>query len=339
MTTPIGDSADYFKQRHRPANVPPSIDVSSSTAAESHYTPTHNDEGTSYPMSPESPESRRPQALNRRPPTAAFPSFDARNQWHRVVDRLKHQTDGGGIADSRSSSQQDIPRLGRRPRPLSRRQEIIDGSSNVAEDTSSGEEAYEMTTPQTNDDDALPSPHDLEMDRQPTLAEIDDSDRNYFKHPFQSKPEDEAKKSQAADGGAAPAVAAPSSSSSAAASVPVPSSSTSSSSSSSSSSQASENEYRQREGKGFAHRQWMKTLDKVRLISNIHSLPNHPKEVESEVTTSLAPYYPPLFEPPFIALSYDNSKRKLVNTTAKFEYEFVTKRRKCSLLFCWACSR
>lgn len=57
-------------------------------------------------------------------------------------------------------------------------------------------------------------------------------------------------------------------------------------------------------------RNWGKTLDKVRLIANMHTLPQK-KSSDLERSSlfnqlpSLSPFYPPLFDPPFIALSKD----------------------------------
>lgn len=59
-----------------------------------------------------------------------------------------------------------------------------------------------------------------------------------------------------------------------------------------------------------AKKHWGKTLDKVRLIANLHALPQHQHRPSDASTidlaaTPLAPYYPPLFDPVFIALSKD----------------------------------
>lgn len=59
-----------------------------------------------------------------------------------------------------------------------------------------------------------------------------------------------------------------------------------------------------------ARKHWGKTLDKVRLIANLHTLPqkkssDHPPQQQAAQIPSLSPYYPPLFDPPFIALSKD----------------------------------
>ncbi|CAO3693385.1 hypothetical protein G6F70_003782 [Rhizopus microsporus] len=58
-----------------------------------------------------------------------------------------------------------------------------------------------------------------------------------------------------------------------------------------------------------ARKHWGKTLDKVRLIANLHALPqkkpsDRPPQQAAQIP-SLLPYYPPLFDPPFIALSKD----------------------------------
>ncbi|KAG0172715.1 Phospholipase D1 [Apophysomyces sp. BC1015] len=59
---------------------------------------------------------------------------------------------------------------------------------------------------------------------------------------------------------------------------------------------------------GRARHRWGKTLDKIRLIANLHA--THPREVTIG-TGSLAPYYPPVFDPLFLALSKDEHGRKM----------------------------
>jgi hypothetical protein len=55
-----------------------------------------------------------------------------------------------------------------------------------------------------------------------------------------------------------------------------------------------------------AKHRWGKTLDKVRLIANLHTLPQQqPKDLSTQLGLSLTPYYPPLFDPLFISLSKD----------------------------------
>lgn len=52
---------------------------------------------------------------------------------------------------------------------------------------------------------------------------------------------------------------------------------------------------------GKVRKHWGKTLDKVRLIANLHSTKKQP----SSNHVALVPYYPPLFDPVFLALSSD----------------------------------
>ncbi|KAI7865707.1 hypothetical protein BDF14DRAFT_1729766 [Spinellus fusiger] len=79
-----------------------------------------------------------------------------------------------------------------------------------------------------------------------------------------------------------------------------------------------------------ARHQWMKTLDKVRLITNIHHHqqqhiqqqprgrhphphhPHHLAELPPNKVHSLAPWCPPVVEPVFLAFSRDQHRRKLV---------------------------
>ncbi|KAI8052677.1 hypothetical protein BDF21DRAFT_441216 [Thamnidium elegans] len=67
-----------------------------------------------------------------------------------------------------------------------------------------------------------------------------------------------------------------------------------------------------------AKKHWGKTLDKVRLIANLHTMPHHPhraQEGSSDASAPLAPYYPPLFDPVFIALSTDQHGHRWVAIT------------------------
>ncbi|RCH78429.1 Phospholipase D1, partial [Rhizopus stolonifer] len=53
-----------------------------------------------------------------------------------------------------------------------------------------------------------------------------------------------------------------------------------------------------------ARNNWGKTLDKVRLIANLHTIPQKSSDkMMLDPIPTLAPYCPPLFDPPFIALT------------------------------------
>ncbi|KAI9490490.1 hypothetical protein BDB00DRAFT_837407 [Zychaea mexicana] len=64
---------------------------------------------------------------------------------------------------------------------------------------------------------------------------------------------------------------------------------------------------------GGARDQWGKTVDKIKMIANIQTVPEQGRDVDMSpsLKTSLAPFYPPVFEPSFIALSRDEYGRKL----------------------------
>lgn len=71
-----------------------------------------------------------------------------------------------------------------------------------------------------------------------------------------------------------------------------------------------------------ARKHWGKTLDKVRLIANLHALPqkkpsDRPPQQQAAQIPSLSPYYPPLFDPPFIALSKDEHGNPWVSSLFK----------------------
>lgn len=79
----------------------------------------------------------------------------------------------------------------------------------------------------------------------------------------------------------------------------------------------------------MARDNWGKTLDKIKMIANIQNFPGlgtaRDDNIDTQNTngrdmhmvpttsTALAPYYPPIFEPVFIALSRDEYGRKLVS--------------------------
>ena len=71
---------------------------------------------------------------------------------------------------------------------------------------------------------------------------------------------------------------------------------------------------------GGPRNQWGKTVDKIKMINNMQTLPEqNGRDVYMipSVKTSLAPFYPPVFEPSFIAFSSDEYGRKLVSKTQK----------------------
>ncbi|KAI8987612.1 hypothetical protein BDF20DRAFT_832525 [Mycotypha africana] len=63
-----------------------------------------------------------------------------------------------------------------------------------------------------------------------------------------------------------------------------------------------------------AKKHWGKTLDKVRLIANLHTLP-HQIEQPTVSSSALIPFYPPLFDPIFIAFGEDQHEKPWLAVT------------------------
>lgn len=252
MSNPIADTAEYFSENeHR--------DNQNLRPVALHIFPSQN--LSSAPedlLSPESPESRRPQIKQN--------EFDPKLQWKRALKRLpinRHYEDSSSISSSSSDTNE--------------RQNIYEMHGL---DKSKQSYLYEQ-------DDSLPNANDIQ-DRTYEKLNTDDNfdeerakkeedDKNFFKHPF-----DEQQKH-------AQGILSPEDPSSTTSMFPTVDAA------------AAE---QQRE-KGKAKKHWGATLDKVRLIANLHTLPRQQK-VGTQMTSSVAPYYPPLFDPLFIAMSKDN---------------------------------
>lgn len=324
MSNPIGDVADYFSRQKKnepqqpqqqPSRPNPISTQPTENGAQQH---TLNDN----PLSPESPESRRPPLSVRQSnafkrlqdnsgshtPSSAQ-SFDPRHQWQRVLDRITAADNSP--ASTPSTVYPDVPRThSHRNSRLYRRRDRRDEDSDSA---SNGEEAYEMShrkenqqrrrqqqhPPQhqlqrqrhysydTNPDhmDELPTPLDLETEAGTSHSSAPEED-NYFARPFKPT-EGDVQQAEQSDRA-----------------------------------KREEQDERMRQENGQARHHWGKTLDKIRLIANLHSLPQHSSHVSASATNSLAPFYPPAFEPMFIALSTDEYGRRLV-TTRYFYYILV----------------
>lgn len=261
MSNPIADTAEYFsdqelKKKHN-INSKPNLRIFPSQNL------------TSAPedlLSPESPESRRPQIKQQN-------EFDPKLQWQRVLKRLpiNHHYEDSNSSSSSSSS-----------------------------DVSDNEQpnSYEMQAkkPYFNEEDNnLPDADDIEERNDERLNTDDDNikrndnddDKNFFQHPF-----DEQQQTQPQQD-----IVSPEDPSSTTSMFPTV--------------DAAAAEQEQKE-KGKARKHWGTTLDKVRLIANLHTLPRHSKQ-NTQMTSSLAPYYPPLFDPVFIALSKDNHGHRWVS--------------------------
>ena len=376
MSNPIGDPADYYFARQRKNELRhgattgtalPEITIDQSQLDNQRRRQRHAS-SSEYPVSPESPESRRPNILPSQntllrksfqsnksnnnnynnmtqsaPSTSLQSTFDARTQWNKVLDKLSTPGSAEGSNNNNNNNKRQSAAIRyhhhhhhhHHHNPLDtsklagtssyKRRTEDDSSSNnseVYEMQPSGRKSFNTTTTIDHEggqeDDVLPSPDDIERSREPSIAE--EGKPNYFEHPFRRDTITKQKQRRQEEG---------------------------------------EEQEEEEEGRGefddyddhyhyhgklqvpqrpeeeqetitsptepeeahigigprrAARMHWGKTLDKIRLISNIHSLPSHPREADDIApTNSLAPYFPPAFEAPFIALSTDEDGRKLVN--------------------------
>ncbi|RCI04831.1 Phospholipase D1, partial [Rhizopus stolonifer] len=278
MSNPIADTADYFseKEEQRPVNknlTKPGLRIFPSQQHSSTY---HENDI----LSPESPESRRPHPQQRN-----LSDFDPKLQWQRV---LKH-----------------LPR--HHPSHLNREQVEY-----VSDDNYSTEENHEMRRyhqSYNDQDDELPDTNHLHQQEetneesdimtQPQEKQQHEPD-NYFVNPFDHSASDT--NSKTTEGTEAP-ITPPLPDAVGQGSQSVHPISTTSTSSNSSGGNTSTQLNQPIEGKAKTH--WSKTLDKVRLIANLQALPLQLKAGDLNSTSPLVPYYPPLFDPVFIALSKD----------------------------------
>ncbi|KAL9553707.1 hypothetical protein PS6_003791 [Mucor atramentarius] len=307
MSNPIADTAEYFADKERIKNSKPNLRIFPSQEQQASPT-TGNLQDL---LSPESPESRRPPPLQHN----NLSDFDPKAQWQKVLKRLPNRHVGKNDQDESSSSssddaaateygsQDDIYEMNRFGRPYRQKKK-----------------KNKYQNQQYNDqDDILPDANDISEVGEnhvepPAEDETQGKDDNYFVNPFESS------SSGNVSNKSTPA-------------TPITptledvmqqkklkkkqkqGSSSSSSSSSSSDAHDSANEDNSPINQsvttppvspdgGRAKKHWGKTLDKVRLIANLHTLPQQTK-VAVNSTSSLAPYYPPLFDPVFIALSKD----------------------------------
>lgn len=299
MSTPIRDTADYFAQKGKlQTNAAAAINSESHIGNQRQVNGDNNgivgdDDNL---MSPVSPESRQPpngvsrHTRRHQPVSTSSQPFDPRAQWHRVRERLSSMgSDGGSL---------DILRLhhgSRRPAAAAtaaaKRHEVDLSSQSENADDVGKEEAHELHPVRNEDtEDALPSTDDLERTRQPSQGGEAEG-QNYFQKPFHPEAEQNEQSKILTEP------------------RPVAWMDTTA---------ADDEGSEQRPERHHARLQWGKTLDKIRLISNLHSLPAHPRQVFDVSNRSLAPYCQPVFEPPFIALSTDERGRRLVRCAFPF---------------------
>ena len=373
MSNPIGDPADYYFARQRKNELRhgattgtalPEITIDQSQLDNQRRRQRHAS-SSEYPVSPESPESRRPNILPSQntllrksfqsnksnnnnynnmtqsaPSTSLQSTFDARTQWNKVLDKLSAPGSAEGSNNNNTINNKRQSAAIRyhhhhhhhhHHNPLDtsklagtssyKRRTEDDSSSNnseVYEMQPSGRKSFNTTTTIDHEggqeDDVLPSPDDIERSREPSIAE--EGKPNYFEHPFrqdtlkkqkQRRQEEEELEQEGRGGfdgyddhhyhGKLQVPQRPEEEQETITSPTEP-----------------EEAHIGIGPRRAARMHWGKTLDKIRLISNIHSLPSHPREADDIApTNSLAPYFPPAFEAPFIALSTDEDGRKLVN--------------------------
>ncbi|KAI9313552.1 hypothetical protein BX666DRAFT_1977704 [Dichotomocladium elegans] len=282
MATPIGETADYFTQRNDtfPQN---------SSSPEVHLYGGRNGSDSELDENQRNPSMPTRLSSGRRLPQISSQSFDPRNQWHRVMEKLT--LGDGGATTRHSSSFLDTVNSSRfsHPNRYTQRYSSMDGS--IYDDNN----AYEMTSAGGEDtyrhpeDDALPTLADLEKNRYaPSQPE---SESSYFTHPFRRRPDDtflttatEEKEDQTNRQERLPrrhSELSPSQQAHTSGSNPP------------------------------ARKNWTKAIDKLRLISNIQHLHTKPALESSKELNQIAPFFQPGFQAPFIALSRDEDGRKL----------------------------
>jgi hypothetical protein len=290
MSNPIADTAKYFAEKGN--NPQPNLRIF----------PSQDPQSSPHDLlSPESPESRRRPHI----PSHNLSDFDPKLQWQKVLKRLpnKHkstQEESDSSDDAQSTGEESSFRMRRRQR----KQPYYDDEDDFLPDIN---DLYKQE--ETDQSDIILQP-------EPTLP-LPQSEQqkpeNYFVNPFKS--DSTGISSDGTSKTTAETILEH---------VPAPSSSkklqkkknkqtkegadhehmVSSDGSSDNDNDRTPTATSTTEGKGRAKKHWGKTLDKVRLIANLHTLPHQTKATVIS-TCSLAPYYPPLFDPVFIALSKD----------------------------------
>lgn len=308
MSNPIGDSADYFIQRNQ-------LLQQQQQQQQGGSSPDVLQRQQGVDTTALSDDTRRKASANTRPTrriqSTVNPPFDARHQWQRVMDKLAASGGGGSGSGEHSTSttptHSDIQRHShpnRRylPHHYSLSHHPQRHSSYRYHDDSESDEnhSYEMQptrdayTEPDQEDDALPSPTDIERERQASLPP--EGEPSYFTHPFQQRPIDTEEEHVQEEEEQQPG---PSHEPTRPEQAHVPG--------------------------HHARMQWSKTLDKIRLISNIQHLPSKPSPpAPHEPSNSLAPYFQPAFEAPFISLSRDEHGRKLVSSIEKEAIDNMT---------------
>lgn len=276
MSNPIADTAEYFSEKEATRQIKPGLRIYPGQSA----TTTPQDI-----LSPESPVSRRPIHLQQQHHQS---DFDPKLQWKRVMNRLPTRRHS-----SRRSSQDDMNGISDSDRSSNNSHNHFEMSAHVV---------HGSYVPPEPEDDVLPSTEDIKS------MENKNEEDSYFTNPFREQDDIQQQigstKIELPPAKPAPIVIKP------IRHHDIPS--TSSGATVETDGTEANNTITSTGGGGDekAKKNWGKTLDKVRLIANLHTLPhqsNRQSEVYGSDTSSipLAPYYPPLFDPVFIALSTD----------------------------------
>ncbi|KAI9011006.1 hypothetical protein CLU79DRAFT_839416 [Phycomyces nitens] len=296
MSNPVAEHAKLNEQRTRAIKTPASVYLSVDSSRRN--TPTNPYDDTI--LSPESPESRqhpflqRPNSFNRfNHLTPGSQSDDASNlqlQWQRVLGKLSFL--------SQNDSQDD--------------QSIEHDESSIQESIENANETYELTSPNSQrhrnkkrksfedriEDDALPSAFDLKELEQSTDNRPGEDQESYFAHPFSSDRDYPAESTSARPNNIPnddteqryQNQVHPHSSE-----VAIP----------------NENDRTDPTERIQAKQQWAKTLGRVKLIANLHHPPRRQPSISLYQTQTIAPWYPPIFDPPFLSFMVDEHHRKL----------------------------
>lgn len=343
MSTPITDTAEYLAEKEGSSTKleqPAPLRIFSTNSSQ------RSKADPNQLISPESPEGRRPPPIHQ-----SITDFDPKLQWQRVMKKLPNRQ-----ARSRKSSQDGINEVDNDHGSDIDEEEYENyemtthslGSYFTGGGKRRNSLQHQHYVPPNEEDDILPSAEEcgtsdnLSNENLPKQTEGDD---NYFTNPFGSpKPEEEPAtptleaivaedlnkkkkkwekkekkrlkklnkqqqqdKHNAEESGVTTGdesdIQAASSAAEAAGDV-----------------QQVEVNVELKDGRAKKH--WGKTLNRVKLIANLHTLPHqqqtHPEDTTIASTSSLAPYYPPLFDPVFIAMSKDQHGHPWVSNGSFF---------------------
>lgn len=297
MSNPIGEAAGYFEKKKEHSYVQ---DTSPSVVIPPQQSPASS---SMDPWSPPSPETRR-KPLDQQQQDS---NFDPRAQWQRMLKKISLND-----TSDTNSHRSRLPHLNDDSNTNS------DDSDNITDSDSNSEGGRHVEKSimeprfgkprkyQQHDDDAtLPTPRELEdaatttNDSNNSSASVGGDNSNYFAHPFSpdKTPLPTTSQSEIPTGRPWPSSA----------------SSQAQQQDNSVSPSAPDDHNQDNDLDKQARNQWGKTLDKVRLIANIQKPHIISQHLDTDASTSLAPYCSALFDPPFVALSKDSHGRRPVS--------------------------